>query len=359
MSRGGRLLWLAIAIAVLTLPACGGEEPAAKTEIDLGEILPPSLEVVGVRRLDSGVDPPSEWLWLVLYKYDISEHFSPIAGVVYRADRGGRNQPRVIYPYPLRLPDRDYLGTGKVWVESRDVLSVWDGLELVAKNQNADGFVTEVAIFVWHDSYPDDTWRKPEDGRSYECLGYFRSDGGVKVQQDVVVVKELENDRSQLARYYRYKPDEKGSYLVSGVGLRAVEDSWVDFAFRPIATDKVLDSPYPEKIVLAFYNALGTPNDIKPFLSKEARKQLDAEKLDYGCGWPLNQVKKVTVRQVSYFAAVEAQTEEEEERQSLVELKIRCESNLEGTASEDGDVGWFLKREGGQWKMDRAYKPTG
>jgi len=63
------------------------------------------------------------------------------------------------------------------------------------------------------------------------------------------------------------------------------------------------------------------------------------------------------VRQISYFPGIEAQTKEEEARQSLVELKIRCEPQAGGTVSGDVSVGWFLKREGGQWKMDRFYKP--
>ena len=353
MPRGSRLLWYLIAIVVLGLSACGSQDLIVETEIDLGELLPPALQVVRVERLDPVAGTAAQWL--VLYKYDVAEHFSPIAGVVYRADRGGRNQPRIIYPYPLRLPDRDYLGTGAVTVQPEEALSTWDGLELVARNQNTDGFVTEAAIFRWHDAYPEDTWRAPDDGRSYECMGYFRADGEVRVERDQVIVKELESDRSQLARFYKYTPDERGSYFVSGAQPRSAVDSWVSFAFAQ--TGSVQDSPYPEKIVIAFYNTLGTPNDLKLFLSQDAQRRLDAGKLDYGCDWPLAEVKKVTIRQVSYFAGIEAQAKEEEERQSLVELKIRCESRL-GGVSREVNVGWFLKREAGRWKMDQFYNPT-
>lgn len=354
MLRGSRLLWCLMAMAVLVLPGCGGKDSAAKTEIDLGELLPPSLQAIEVQRLDLVPGTPAQWL--VLYKYDAAEHFSPIAGVVYRADRGGKNQPRIIYPYPLRLPDRDYLGTGNVSVRPQDVLSAWDGVELVAENKNTDGFVTEAAVFVWHDSYPNDTWRKPEEGRFYECMGYFRSEGEVVVQHNEVIVKELENDRSQLARYYKYRPDAQGRYLAQGAELRPSVDSWVDFAFPQ--TGSVADSPYPEKIVLAFYNAIGGPADgLRAFLSKEAQERLKAGDLDYGCGWQLGEVKKVTIRQVGYHAAVEAQTKEEEDRESLVELKIRCEPKLAGK-SKEVTAAWYLKRETGQWKMDRFYDPT-
>ncbi len=364
MSRGGRLLWLAIAIAVLALPACRGQdlEVSQVITLTLDEIFPSSLKATYVERLDDPeADDPHQWL--VLYEYDLYEgdtrRFSPIAAVVYRADRGVSNHPPVIFPYPLRLPDRDYLGTGNVAVRSKDVLSFWPGSELVAVNQNSDGFITEAAIFRWNDPHHDEKWQDPDFERSYVCMGFFRADGGVKVEKDGVVVTKLQGDRSQLARFYKYEPDEGGSYFISGAQLRPTVDSWIDFAFGPMAIDTVLNSPYPEKIVLAFYNALDGPIDgLKPFLSKEAQEQLADGLPGYGCSWPLDQVEKVTVRQISYFPAVEAQTEGEEERQSLVELKIRCQSKLGGTASEDGNVGWFLRRQVGQWKMDHAYRPA-
>jgi hypothetical protein len=347
MSRGSRLLGLVIAIVVLALTACQKQEPLLKKEIDLGEILPPSLQVYSIQRLDAGVGHPSEQLWLVLYRYDIADHFNPIAGVIYRADRGGKNRPRIIYPYPLQLPDRDYLGTGTVTVQTGDFLSAWsDSPELLVENESTDSIITEAAIFRWHDPFPDETWRT------------LRADGGVTVNRDEVIVAKLQGDRSQLARFYSYEPDERGSYLVIGAQLQSAKDSWIDFAFGPVAAEKVLDSPYPEKIVLAFHNALGGSRDaLEPFLSEEGKRQLAMGLPGYGCDWPLEQVEQVTIHQISYYPGVEAQAEGEE-RQSLVELRLRCESRLPGTPPRDRQVGWLLKREGGQWKMDQLYTPS-
>jgi hypothetical protein len=355
MSRGGRLLWLAVAIAVLLLPACRARELTAQTEIDLKSILPPSLEAVDVQRLDptTGLQPQ----WLVLYKYDVTERFSPIAGVVYRSDRGGKNQPPVIFPYPLRLPDRDYLGSENVSVRVADVLSAQPGTELVAENRNANEFLTEAAIFRWHDPFSDEVWRAHNlEERHYECMGFFRADGEVIVEMDRVVVKKLVGDRSQLARFYEYQPDDRGSYLPDGVSLKAAGRSWIGFAFGQ--TGNVLDSPYPEKIVLAFYNSLGgATENLKPFLSQEGQKLLPGLP-GYGCAWSPGQVKQAIVHEITYFPGVESQVKEEEAQQALVELKVQCLSKGGDTMPADAHVGWFLKREDGRWKMDQIYQPT-
>jgi len=355
MSRGGRLLWLAVAISVLVLPACRPRNLTAQTEIDLKSILPLSLEAVEVQRLDptTGTQPQ----WLVLYKYDVTELFSPIAGVVYRADRGGKNQPPVIFPYPLRLPDRDYLGSENVSVRVADVLSAQPGTELIAENSNAHGFVTEVAIFRWHDPFPTEVWRPHDlEERFYECMGFFRADGEVIVEMNRVVVKKLVGDRSQLARFHEYQPDGRGSYLPDGVSLKTASRSWISFAFGQ--TGNVLDSPYPEKIVLAFYHALGGPTqNLESFLSQEGQKLLPSLP-GYGCVWSPGQVAQAIVHEITYFPGVESQVKEEEAQQALVELKVQCRSKGGDTMPEDAHVGWFLKREGGRWKMDQIFRPT-
>lgn len=355
MSRNGKLLWLVIAIAALALPSCRARDPEAKIEINLQSIFPPSLEALDVQRLDpaSGLKPQ----WLVLYKYDVTERFSPIAGVVYRADRGGSNKPPVIYPYPLHLPDRDYLGSDNVSVRAADVLSAQPGLELVAENKNANGFVTEAAIFYWHDPFPEEVWRAPQDQRYYECMGFFRTSGQITVEPDRVEVQELVGDRSQLARLYEYRPDERGSYLPDGVTLKQADSSRIDFAFGQ--SGAVLDSPYPEKIVLAFYNLLGGPTEnLEPYLSEEGKKLLPAGLPGYGCAWSPGQVAKARVHEITYFPGVESQVKEEEDRQALVELQVQCQSKGGETMPQDVHVGWFLKREEGHWRMDQIYRPN-
>ena len=356
MSRSGKVLWLTLAVAVLMLPACRSKPLALNTDIDLKAILPPSLEVFHIQRLDpaTGIQPQ----WLVLYKYDITDRFSPIAGVVYRADRGGSNKPPAIFPYPLTLPDRDYLGSANVSVRAADVLSKKSGVELVVENKDANGFVTEAAIFHWHDPFPDEVWRAHSlEERYYECMGFFRTDGQIRVEVDRVVVQELVGDRSQLARLYEYRPNSEGLYLLpDGVTLTSVGKTWVDFAFGQ--TGSVLNSPYPEKIVLAFYKSLGGPVEkLEAYLSRDGQKLLSGGLTGYGCNWPPGQVKQALVHEITYFPGVESQVEDVESRQALVELKVQCESQGGETMFQDVHVGWFLKREEGLWKMDRIYRP--
>lgn len=361
MLRGSRVLGLVMTMAVLMLSACRARDLVVNRArdlvvrdeiVDLKDILPDTLQAVHVQRLTPGDSAEQEWL--VLYRYDLTDRFSPIAGVVYRAGRGGINQPPIIFPYPLRLPDRDYLGAGAVLVRQADVIKVWPGQELVVENRNADGVVTEASIFRWHDSHPTETWRDPEDERYYECMGFFRTDGGVEVREDEVVVKRLVGDRSQLARYFNYRPDERGSYLNVDGQPRSV---WIDFAFGQ--SGQVLDSPYPEKIVLAFYKALGNPTaDLKSFFSTDGELLLNAGLPGYGCTWPPDQVGGVTILEISYFPEMESQVVDQEVQQALVELKVQCQSKEGKTMQERAHVGWFLRREAGQWKMDQVYQPV-
>ncbi|MFZ5918604.1 MAG: hypothetical protein ACOYZ7_16845 [Chloroflexota bacterium] len=356
MRHGGRLLGLTLALAAMLLSACGRRDLTAQTEIDLAQILPASLRAKSIQRLDPAAGITRQWL--VLYEYDFTGEFSPIAGVVYRADRGGSNRPPVVYPYPLQLPDRDYLGTDQVTVEPRDVLTAQPGAELVVENRNAAGFVTEAAIFRWHDPFADEVWRDHNlEERYYECMGFFRSNGQVTVGSDLVTVEEWVGDRSQLARIHTYKPDERGSYLVDGITVRAAERSYINFAFGQ-STD-ILASPYPEKIVLAFYNALGGPTEaLKPYLSQAGQELLGAGLVGYGCVWPPSQVARASVYEISYYPGVETQARQDEARRALVELKVQCWSRTGQAMPEEAHVGWFLVREKGNWRMDQVYRPA-
>lgn len=356
MSRGGKLLWWVIAITLLTLPACSEPDAEQKTEIDLGEILPPSLHHYHVQRLDQS--PEETRQWLVLYKYDLTDQFSPIAGVVYRADRGGINQPPVLFPYPLRPPDRDYLGTDNVEVAPLDVLTAKAGAELVVVNKDSDGFVTEAAIFYWHDPLPEESWRPHSlEDRYYQCMGFFRVDGSIEIEKDKVTVKEWARDRSQLALVRQYSPDESGSYLTAGATLKAADSSYIDFAFGQTLT--VLDSPYPEKIVLAFYGALGDPAaDLTAYLSDNGKKLLDTGLLGYGCEWGPSQIADALVQEITYYPGVEAQTPQQDAQQALVELRVQCRSKTGERMAQGVQTGWFLVREKGKWKMDQIYRPN-
>jgi hypothetical protein len=358
MSKGSKLLCWTIAIALLALPACQREDPERKTEINLGEILPQSLRSYDVQRLDQS--PEETRQWLVLYEYDLAgtSEFSPIAGVVYRADRGGINEPPVLFPYPLRPPDRDYLGTDTVQVTRRDVLTAKAGAELVVVNKNSDGFVTEAAIFYWHDPLGDEPWRPHSlEERYYQCMGFFRVNGQIKIEKDRAVVEEWARDRSQLALVHAYTPNETGSYLAEGATLHAPASSYIDFAFGQTGT--VLDSPYPEKIVLAFYNGLGEPTtDLTAYLSENGQTLLDFGLVGYGCDWPPNQVANALVQEITYYPGVEAQTPQEQAQQALVELRVQCRSKTGETMLQGVQTGWFLVREKGQWKMDQVYRPT-
>ena len=107
MSRGNWVLWLAIVTTLLVLPACQDQDTEAIEEIDLKTILPDSLQTVEIHRLDPYAG--AERQWLVLYRYDVTDKFSPIAGAVYRADRG----PATNHPSSFLIPCACLAGT--IW----------------------------------------------------------------------------------------------------------------------------------------------------------------------------------------------------------------------------------------------------
>ena len=62
------------------------------------------VNVISVNRQDTDGDDFAEWV--VFYQFDLQGSNSPIYGAIYDNDRGN---PPIIFPYQLRVPDRDYL----------------------------------------------------------------------------------------------------------------------------------------------------------------------------------------------------------------------------------------------------------
>jgi hypothetical protein len=65
------------------------------------ERLADNMEVISVLRSDTDGDNFEEWV--VFYRYDLQTGNGPIRAAVYDTDRGN---PPVVFPYPLRPPDR-------------------------------------------------------------------------------------------------------------------------------------------------------------------------------------------------------------------------------------------------------------
>jgi hypothetical protein len=334
-----------ISLMGLALTACN---PIKRDDprLDFTKILPEELRSQQVTLLDTDNDGHLEWV--LFYQYDVIEgqtgrQFSPIAGVVYNADvPEGIKEPPVIFPYPLHPPDENYLGENRCDVRMADVISKNDGPEVVVESIDASGLITDAAIF---------TWRGDEEAgagsRGYKCLGFFRTRGQVEVSTDQVIVRERTDERSQLAVRHLYQP-QNGSYLGEHNQLRPAVESSVEFAFgKP---RDVANSPYPEKIVLAFYKDINTDVALD-YLSKAGRERLTRGELDLGAPWARSRIDKALVRELRYVPPSPGSLD------AGVSIRVSFRST---TGEESGvvELTWVLVQEEGLWKMDRSSRTS-
>ena len=246
----------------------------ARPAIDFSQFMPDDQNVRMIRQEDTDGDGKKEWV--VLYQFDLGDGTRyPFAGAVYDYDRG---DPPVVFPYRLLPPERNYLSEENINLEFRDIISTGEETQPAPEifiYGNSGGLTTNLTIFRHvPNSLP---WEYPRDEpRRYQPIGYFRGDGGVHYNDDSkkVTVMSRVYDRSQLAVQAVYALDTKRDTYMSPANpseLSAPVSSRVTFAFG--MPGDILDSPYPEKIVLGFYeNLMSTTQEISPaqFLTGEA-----------------------------------------------------------------------------------------
>jgi hypothetical protein len=245
----------------------------ARPAIDFTQFMPEGQDVRVIRQEDTDGDGHKEWV--VLYQFDLGDRRYPYAGAIYDFDRG---DPPVLFPYRLQPPERDYLSEDSVNVQFRDIISTGEETQSTPEifiYGNSGGLTTNLTIFRHiPNSLP---WEYPRDEpRRYQPIGYFRGDGGISYsdQTHKVTVIERVYDRSQLAIETIYSLDKKRDTYMSPSNpneLSAPVSSKVTFAFG--MPDDILDSPYPEKIVLGFYETMmQSTQEISPaeFLTGEA-----------------------------------------------------------------------------------------
>lgn len=237
--------------------------------VEFNEAIPVNLasniKVGMVQRADTDGDNFNEWL--VFYQFD--KQSGPVEGIVYDNDRGN---PPIIFPYALRAPDRNYLGqdSAALSVEVKEVAKDQNG----PNNQNIPELVVnggrELTIFRFKKN--SESWESPQDNPPrYNPIGFFHGSGGVNLflddetkQYQVQVIDLNSYERSQLAvrSIYglQYDPQTNAETFLDPTHPMGSTNmpqlapplmSTIDLF--PSPPQDVFNTPYPEKVVLAFY----------------------------------------------------------------------------------------------------------
>jgi hypothetical protein len=372
MASGTIILLLGIGLVVLLLLAITRFDPTpllrqlavAQTGnrvVDFFPTFPDRYKVQEVENVDTDGDGQKEWV--VLYRFDLTGGRSPYAGAIYDSDRG---DPPVIFPYRLVPPDRDYLSDNAISLQLNDLVKLGETKPVpeVFITGNAGGINTDLTIFRYvPNSLP---WEFPRDEpRRYQVIGSFRGDGGVRYNaagKTVTVLNRGGYDRSQLAVQNVYRLDEARGTFMSAADpkeLGAPASSQVVFAFG--MPSDILETPYPEKLVLGFYKALAQKQSstIKPedFLTGQALIEYSRGNLLY-FGFPdvSGDVTQVRVTQLSYSPqteAFDASVTVLGKEPRFLTVSIGFESQVGASVAQTPrPIEWVTTLVDGKWKID-------
>jgi len=367
MASGTVIFLLGIGLVVLLLLAITRFDPtpmlrqlavaqAQNKVVDFFPVFPDRYKVQDVENVDTDGDGQKEWV--VLYHFDLTDGRSPYAGAIYDYDRG---DPPVIFPYRLVPPDRDYLSDSAVSLKLDDLTKLGETKPVPEVFISS---ATDLDIFRHvPNSLP---WEAPRDEpRRYQVIGSFRGDGGVRYDESsktVTVLNRKDYDRSQIAVQTTYRLDEGRGTFMSAADpkqLGAPASSQVVFAFG--MPSDILDTPYPEKLVLGFYQALAQKQSstIKPedFLTGQALIEYSRGNLLY-FGFPdvSGDVTQVKVTQLSYSPqteAFDASVSVLGQQPRLLTVKIKFAARKGAAAAETQQpIQWVTTLVNGKWKID-------
>lgn len=339
-----------------------------------------NLEVTRIFREDTDGDNFEEWV--VFYQFELQNGTSPIKAAVYDSDRG---DPPVIFPYQLLPPDRNYLSESSVGLDF--------DLQAITNDSNGpdSSDLPELMVFdgnhlaLFRFRQNSEPWDFPRDTpRRYEPIGYFTGTGGVGFNADtrqVTVIDRGELNRSQLVvrSIYGLRQDTNNmeSYWSDSLPLLESQQANLELAPPLVSTidffeappQDLLNSPYPEKIVLGFYasvcraedntlcrnfNSESNPTD---FLSGEALGNFQGNQAGY-FGLPSFNVAGLSVTSLRYFPSLESDPDlqisgqgrdvvtGEQPQLNVVEVTFMAESQQQSRLFQ-------LNSVDGQWKIVR------
>lgn len=333
------LLCLLAVTSCQLFPRSEAPEPA-KT-IDLPTDVVPDRAVVDVERVDTDGDGDLEWL--VFYRFDEVRQNGPVAALIYDVVPRGPSEFPVIFPYKLRLPNNNYLAL------RRPNVSLVHVVPESGEQRRPELVLTTPTEASFFRINPASTSRLLDDPSRYEAIGFFRSEDGVSFNPEnlEVVVTSLNGyERSRLVVRRYYRPGPTGYFVPGTTVLAPPTASKVDFPAGIPA--EILDTPYPEKIVLAFYQTLGQDNplpDPPAYLTPEAAELFAAGSLNYGSPYSLDQLRAAVVKELGYYPT------EEDSLSTVVTVNVVFISQA-GERTDAIPVRWRMTRINQRWKMD-------
>ena len=370
-----RITALLLVCIVCGLTGCENEE--MRKELDFNFALPSSWNIVNIERLDTDGDEEREWV--ILYTFDTPANvaFAPVRCAIYHIARREPDLP-IIYPYHLQAPSWTYLGEGteRTQVRTQDVVTLIDldprqvyasPEEVIVQSRDGDGHVTRAAIFQWRDNVqnkhvdPHEVVVQPnlsnEQGQWYQCVGLFEGSLRVDIKKDRVAVWDRLNDRSQLARVNAYRPSgAAGGYLLNSNQLVSPVSSCIDFAFG--MPENLTESPYPEKIVIAFLKQFTQGPDFgSQYLTEQAEEARQGDPYGYWRSFaPDTALPSLCIKELGYNPDTETRAQVEAQKQGVGELSTITDTRI--ALSDDRDsvelrAVWQMLKQDNVWKIDR------
>jgi hypothetical protein len=337
-------------LALVALTACSGsrsepETPAETLNFEQDIPLPLGKPVLAVQRVDTDSDKKLEWV--LFYRFDQVGTGGPVAALVYDVVNDPTSQLPMVYPYKLRTPNQDYLAEDVPHVGLYNILT-----ESTGTPRNELVFTTTHEVVVFRLTRDPDVFAA-DNSPLYRCVGFFRSDAVAFDPKtfEVTVTSNAGFERSQLVTRSYYDPASSdqfdGYFVATTTSLVPPKESQVDFSEGRIP-DAILDTPYPEKIVLAFYQTLGETKptiDILYYLSSPAADAFKQGTLRYGSPVATDQLDRAIVTELSYVPSQDTDTVAHVTAWVVFHTKSKQKSN-------PIEVHWRLVRVDNRWKMD-------
>jgi len=343
MRLGGRLLLLVVLLC--SSLGCAAPNRGNSTQhsssifpgnrcLNITEILPDEWQYINTYRLDTNGDGNYEWV--VLYRFDqLNEQGgsnSPITAVIYQLDG---HRPPSIQAYSLQPPDRDYLCECVCTPNMENVLSALDGPELVFRDQCGDQ-IYRLTIFYWD-----------KDKTTYIPRGHFCGTC-IDVTVDQVSVRERKEDRIQLSECKTYHAFQNATYYRPDDNGALVEHVQKEIVFSKEEPEDIEYSPYPEKIVLAFYHHYNDDEEASRYFAAKARDHLgQCDAGDCGCFAKRHEIERVRVLELKADPKDTLHPD-----QAIVRALINCKP-WNGRPEGERWIQWRLIWEDERWQLER------